>query len=174
MTAVTENTPPVVKLRPAYGSDWPMIYGWLQQVDVQRWWGNLSAAEADVRAALQEPMGLCSMILVDGHPVGYAQAQDAGTLGANVPAALTTGTFRVDAFIGDKGHRGRGVGQAAVRLVAQEVFATTLMLGLIVVVSLKNEAAIRLYEKLGFRWQRVIDDPLFGPAWLMRLDRVHP
>ena len=64
-----------------------------------------------------------------------------------------------------------GVGQAALRLVADEVFQTTMALGLIVVVAIKHEAAVRAYERAGFKWVRVIDDPLFGPSWLMRLDR---
>jgi ribosomal protein S18 acetylase RimI-like enzyme len=165
-----------VSLRPALPGDWGLIHGWLKQGDVQRWWGSLSAAEADVRAALQTPMGLCSIILLDGRPVGYAQAQDAGThfadpMGRDIPAALTAGTFRLDAFVGEASVRRRGVGQAAVRLVAEEVFATSLAVGVIVVVAISHEAAVRMYERLGFAWVRVVHDPLFGPSWLMRLDR---
>ena len=174
MNTGTSATAPVAQrptLRPAHEGDWALIHGWLRQPEVQRWWGSLSAAEAAVIAALRAPMGLCSIIEVDSVPVGYAQAQEAEPLGNGLPHALTAGVFRVDTFIGAPAYRSHGVGRAALQLVATEVFATTLALGLIVVVALKHEAAVRAYEKAGFRWVRVIDDPLFGPSWLMQLRR---
>ena len=33
--------------------------------------------------------------------------------------------------------------------------------------SVKNERAVRAYEKAGFRWQSVWHDPQTGPAWFM-------
>ena len=158
-------------LRPATDADWTRLHHWLRQEEIQRWWGSLSAAEAEVIAALQADMGLCSMIEVDRVPIGYAQALETGVIGRGVPRELTTGTFRVDLFIGERNRRRQNLGQAALRLVAAEVFSTTMALGLIVIVALKHEAAVRAYERAGFRWMRVIDDPLFGPSWLMRLDR---
>ena len=32
-------------------------------------------------------------------------------------------------------------------------------------------ANMRIYEKAGFRWQRVLSDPLFGPSWVMVRER---
>ncbi len=160
-----------VALRPATDGDWPLIERWLRQPEVQRWWGALSAAQAEVLAALSSDMGLCSIIELDGCPVGYAQAQEAQPLGVPLPAGDIAGTFRVDAFIGDQSARTKGIGQAAIKLVAAEIFTTSLAVAAIVVVPIKYEAAVRAYEKSGFRWVRVIDDPLLGPSWLMRLER---
>jgi RimJ/RimL family protein N-acetyltransferase len=159
-----------VMLRPADQRDWPMIRAWLGQSEVQRWWGSLATAEAEVMAAMRADMGLCSIIEVDHIAVGYAQALDTEPI-KGVPHALTAGTFRIDAFIANPAYRKMGAGQAAIRLVAHEVFATTLAPAVIVVAALKHEAAVRAYEKTGFKWIRVIDDPLLGPAWLMRLER---
>ena len=160
-----------VDLRPAHGGDWPKIEVWLRQSEVQRWWGSHSAAQAEVLAALSSDMGLCSIIEVDGLAVGYAQAQEAQPVGEALPLADTAGTFRVDAFIGEAQFRARGVGREAIALVVAEIFATSLAVAAIVVVPLKYEAAVRAYEKSGFRWVRVIDDPLLGPSWLMRVSR---
>jgi aminoglycoside 6'-N-acetyltransferase len=33
--------------------------------------------------------------------------------------------------------------------------------------SVRNERAVRAYEKAGFRWQSVWDDPGVGPSWFM-------
>ena len=162
---------PKIALRPADERDWALIDGWLHQPLVQRWWGSLAAAQSEVIAALRSDMGLCSIIEVDGVAAGYAQAQDARPLGPGLPAALTAGMFRVDAFIGDPARRGQEIAQAALHLVAEEVFATTLALAVIVVAPIRHEAAVRAYEKAGFKWVRVIADPLLGPSWLMRLDR---
>jgi aminoglycoside 6'-N-acetyltransferase len=165
---------PAVSLRPATERDYGLILSWLRQAEIQRWWGSLAAAQAEVRAALLAPMGLCSIILVDGEPVGYAQAQEMPPFNPPIPGADTAGTFRVDLFIGDVRFRRQGVAQTALQLVTQDVFATTLMLGCIAVVPLKHEAAVRTYERAGFSWARVIDDPLLGPCWLMRCDRERP
>jgi len=159
-----------VTLRPANDRDWPMINGWLRQPEVQRWWGSLATAQAEVMAAMRADMGLCSVIECDHIAVGYAQALDTQPI-ASVPHALTAGTFRIDAFIANPAYRKQGAGQKAIQLVAAEVFATTLSPAVIVVAALKHEAAVRAYEKSGFHWVRVIDDPLLGPSWLMRLER---
>ncbi len=161
----------VVTLRPATSADSALISGWLRQAEIQRWWGSLGAAEAEVRAALLAPMGLCSIILVGDVPVGYAQAQESQPLSPGDPPADIAGTFRVDVFVGESRFRRQGVAQTALGLVTAEVFATTLVLGCIAVVPLRTEAAVRTYERAGFTWVRVIEDALLGPCWLMRCAR---
>lgn len=161
---------PAVTLRPADARDWPMIDGWLRQPEVQRWWGSLATAQAEVMAAMRADMGLCSIIEAGHIAVGYAQALDTGPV-TGVPHAVTAGTFRIDAFIANPAYRNKGAGQAAIQLVAAEIFSTTLAPAAIVIAALKHEAAVRAYEKSGFQWVRVIDDPLLGPSWLMRLER---
>lgn len=74
-------------------------------------------------------------------------------------------------FIAEPALRGRGHGLGALRAMQAEVFGSTLALGLSVLVSVRNEAAVRIYEKAGFRWVRVLDDPLFGSSWLMLCER---
>ena len=56
-------------------------------------------------------------------------------------------------------------------LLAEEVFATTLAVACSGVVSIRNEAAARAYERAGFRWQRIWSDRLLGPSWLMLKER---
>ncbi len=59
-------------------------------------------------------------------------------------------------------------------LLTEEVFATTLAVACSAVVSIRNEAAVRAYERAGFRWLRVLQDPLLGPSWLMLKERPGP
>ncbi|MCP4781326.1 MAG: GNAT family N-acetyltransferase [Hyphomicrobium sp.] len=156
-----------VSLRPASRSDWDLICGWLVRDDTQEWWGPVSATETEVNMALRTEHGLCRIIEAGGAPVGYAHAVDATIWGDDLPQDLAPGTWDLDLFIASEDHRGKGVGQAALSLLKDEVFATTLAVAVCVFPSIRNERAVRAYEKAGFQWQRIWNDPYMGPSWFM-------
>lgn len=155
-----------VSLRPVEAGDWPLIRGWIKRPDIERWWGSASAAEAEMRLVAETGPALGRIVLVSGEPVGYAHAIDAVHWG-ELPEGMPAGTWDVDIFIADPQHRGKGVGEAALNLLAAEVFATTFALSLSVFVSVANESAVRAYERAGFEWARVWEDPIVGPSWMM-------
>jgi len=160
-----------IRLRPFGPADWDRLSKWLAQPEIERWWGTRSAAEAEIRSALQSASALCRIIEVDGEAAGYAQAIDVALLDGGLPPELPAGAWDADLFIASAEHRGRGVGQAALRLLAREVFATTLAIAISVFAPVRNEAAARAYEKAGFRWVGIVEDPIFGPSWIMIRDR---
>lgn len=162
---------PDVTLKPATDADWPMIRGWLATKSVQDWWGPQATIEAEVMMALDSEHAICRIITVDGTPVGYAHAFDAALWGENLPEGLAPSTWDLDLFIASERHRGQGIGQCALALLRDEVFATTLAVAVCVFPSIANERAVRAYEKAGFAWQRVIDDPVQGRAWFMVAER---
>lgn len=156
-----------ISLKPATRNDFGLIRRWLARPDIQDWWGPISATEAEVNMALGSGHAICRVIEVDGVAVGYAHAVDATLWGENLPDELEPGTWDLDLFIAAEDQRGRGVGQIALAKLREEVFATTLAVAVCVFPSVKNERAVRAYEKAGFRWQRVWHDPQTGPAWFM-------
>ncbi len=156
-----------IDLRPATRGDFALIRRWLARPDIQTWWGPVSATEAEVNMALASEHALCRIIEVDGTPVGYAHAVDATLWGESLPDDLEPGTWDLDLFIAAEDQRGRGVGQIALAKLRAEVFATTLAVAVCVFPSIRNERAVRAYEKAGFRWQRVWNDPIAGPSWFM-------
>jgi aminoglycoside 6'-N-acetyltransferase len=158
---------PRISLRPATRADFDLIRRWLAWPDIQDWWGPVSATEAEVNMALASAHAICRVIEADGVPVGYAHAVDATLWGDNLPEDLEPGTWDLDLFVAAEEHRGKGVGQVALGLLRDEVFATTLAVAVCVFPSVKNERAVRAYEKAGFRWQRVWNDPQMGPSWFM-------
>lgn len=160
-----------VRLRPATSADWPLIREWLRRSDIQEWWGPASATEAEVNIALNSAQAICRIIEADQQAVGYAHAVDATLWGDNLPDELEPGTWDLDLFVASEAHRGRGVGQVALAALAEEVFATTLAIAVCVFPSVRNERAVRAYEKAGFRWKRIWDDPLVGPSWFMVAER---
>ncbi len=161
----------VVALRPLRPADHGLVRSWLRDPGVQRWWGTIAAAEAAVAMALDSDAALCRMISLAGEPIGYAQAMDAAGLGEPLPASLPAGTYDCDLFIGVETHRGKGFGQRALAMIADEVFATTLAVACSVVVSIRNETAARAYENAGFGWREIWHDPVDGPSWVMLRER---
>ena len=160
-----------VCLRPARRSDWDLIRGWLARDDIQDWWGPASATETEVNMALSSEHGLCRIIEAGGAPVGYAHAVDATIWGEDLPQDLAPGTWDLDLFIASEEHRNKGVGQTALSLLKDEVFATTLAVAVCVFPSIRNERAVRAYEKAGFQWKRIWNDPHMGPSWFMIAER---
>jgi RimJ/RimL family protein N-acetyltransferase len=158
---------PHINLKPATRADFGLIRRWLALPDVQEWWGPVTATEAEVNIALGAEHAICRIIEADGKPVGYAHAVDATLWGDNLPQDLEPGTWDLDLFVAAEEHRGKGVGQTALALLRDEVFATTLAMAVCIFPSVKNERAVRAYEKAGFRWQSVWHDPLTGPSWFM-------
>jgi aminoglycoside 6'-N-acetyltransferase len=163
--------PAALRLRPATPEDRFRIRRWLAEPEVAAWWGNAASAEAEVNLALASEAALCRIIECDGTPVGYAHAVEAGVWGGKRPEELAPGTWDIDLFVASAEHRGRGLGAAALGLLAEEVFAATLAVACAGLVSVRNEAAVRAYERAGFRWRRIWHDPLFGPCWVMLKER---
>lgn len=162
---------PSVTLRPAARADLDMVRRWLRLPDIEAWWGPVSATDAEVTIALSSAYSICRIIEVAGEPVGYAHAADATIWGADLPQDLAPGTWDLDLFVAAEAHRGKGVGQAALALLRDEVFASTLAGAVCIFASVRNERAVRAYEKAGFRWHRVWNDPLSGPSWFMVCER---
>jgi RimJ/RimL family protein N-acetyltransferase len=160
-----------VRLRPARRADWDLIRGWLARPDIEAWWGPRSATEAEVNIALNSGHALCRIIEAGGVAVGYAHAVDATMWGDELPQDLAPGTWDLDLFIASEEHRGRGVGQTALSQLKDEVFGTTLATAVCVFPSIRNERAVRAYERAGFRWQRIWNDPHMGPSWFMLAER---
>jgi aminoglycoside 6'-N-acetyltransferase len=163
--------PARISLRDATSSDRFIIRRWLTKPHVIAWWGSKASAEAEIAIAMDSPSALCRIIEVDGMPIGYAHAIDIGVWGSARPAELPAGSFDVDIFIGSLAHRGKGYGATALTMLRDEVFESTLAVTLGLIVSIKNEAAVRMIENAGFRWRAVIQDPGLGAAWLLVADR---
>lgn len=160
-----------LSLAPAPSGDFARIRGWLGNPEVQRWWGNGASAEAEIRLAFASEASLCRLIQLDGLAIGYAQAVECGLSGAPLPSAVNPGTWDCDLFIGSQPHRGRGYGQAALDLLAAEVFSTTLAIACVIMVPVRHERAVRAYERVGFQWASIAEDPIHGASWVMIRDR---
>lgn len=163
-----------ILLRPALDSDWDLIGGWLRLPEIQAWWGTAASTEAEVRMVLQTPSAYPRIVMAGPDAIGYAHGIDALHWGSGLPDGMIPGTWDLDVFIAANGWRGRGAGLRAMDLLAEEIFATTLAPAVSVFTSIRNETAVRAYERSGFRWVRVHHDPIQGPCWMMVKERPRP
>jgi RimJ/RimL family protein N-acetyltransferase len=164
---------PAIFLRPALPEDRFRMRRWLGDAEVQAWWGSAASAEAEITLAMASGASLCRIIETGGVPIGYAHAVEIGLWGEQRPEDLPAATWDIDLFIASAEHRRRGAGRAALALLAEEVFATRLAVACCGIVSIRNEAAARTYERAGFRWTRIWQDPIDGPCWVMLRERPY-
>ena len=108
------------------------------------------------------------MITADGERVGYLcwQTPSASELADAGLTDLPDDLVDIDILIGEPEFLGRGVGpRALVLLLAKLRGAGVGFAGL--GTSTSNRAAIRAFEKVGFRAFRDFEDPEFGPCRYM-------
>jgi RimJ/RimL family protein N-acetyltransferase len=163
--------------------DLPLMLAWLTTPFVSRWYplsGN-EAVTADAVARKYQPYIRGErpthpyLILRGGEPVGYIQwylIDDWRAYAARVGAPQ--GAAGVDLFIGGPELAYRGLGSSALVLFLRRVvFAQSGVSCCVVGPSPDNKAAIRAYEKAGFRaWKTISGDSLDGAEFLMKIDRV--
>ena len=111
------------------------------------------------------------IVVTEGVPIGYAQAAEVGLWAAERPAELAPGMWQVACFVTPATDRGGSLVPRVLSQLTEEVFATTLAVACAALVSIRNEAGARAYERAGFRWQRIWRDELLDPSWLMLKDR---
>ena len=164
-------TQQAVRLRSATADDRFLIRRWLSDPQVQSWWGTAASAEAEVTLALASTAALPRIIERDGIPIGYAHAVETGLWAKAPPEGVPAGAWDVNYFVASAEGDDAGIGSAVLALLTEEVFATTLAVACSGLVSIRNEAAARAYERAGFRWLHVLQDPLLGPSWLLLKER---
>jgi aminoglycoside 6'-N-acetyltransferase len=147
--------------------DRELVAGWLRAPHVARWWGDPDKA---LREIVQRPAGGGdALIVADDVPVGYvrwqtptrAELDEAGL--HEIPGDAVD----IDIAIGDEGYVGRGVGPRALRRLVDRLLGQGRAPMVILATEVENTAAVRAYEKAGFRRRRRFDDPECGPCWLL-------
>lgn len=160
-----------IHLRPAAPEDRFLIRRWLSDSEMQNCWGTAASAEAEITLALASTAALARIVEHDGAPIGYAHAVETGMWAQKPPGSIPAGAWDVNYFLAPSVRDAGGVGAAVLALLTEEVFATTLAVACASLVSIRNEAAVRAYERAGFHWLYVLQDPLLGPSWLMLKER---
>lgn len=157
-----------IAFRPLRHEDLPLLHEWMTRPHVRRWWEEGDwpyerfASEyrryvdgedaADVRPYV---------VLVEGEPAGYIQSYDAYAWEElRGVAEIAPGTAGIDILIADPGRIHRGLGPRIIaRFLAAIVFATPGVTTCVIDPAPANHAAIRAYEKCGFRHVATVTVP---------------
>jgi aminoglycoside 6'-N-acetyltransferase len=160
-----------ITLRTFLTRDRFILNRWLGEAHVVAWFGARAIADAEIAIAQTSDSALVRIILCDDQPIGYVHAFDCALLGGARPAAMPDGGYVITAFIGAMDARGKGLGAAAIGLVRDEIFATSLTPSVAVMVPLSHERVVRALEKHRFQWREVWRDSALGACWILTSTR---
>jgi RimJ/RimL family protein N-acetyltransferase len=147
-----------VRLLDVSHDDLPLIEGWLSADHVRRRWGDprenlqlLRAPPAGSWRALVEADGRKVGLVLWQHP-GRQELHEAGL------EDLPEGVIDLDILIGEVDATGKGVGAAAIGLVADAVLADPAVPFVIAVAGADNQASLRAFARAGFERDRELCD----------------
>lgn len=158
-------------------SDLPLMHRWLNAPHVSWWYG-----EGSTYREIEEEYAPCIegreptepyLILYDGLPIGYIQTYRIPAYPEYARLVQVEDSAGVDLFIGEAEYLRRGLGPHVLRLfLAEVVFANDDVEVCVIGPESKNVAAIRAYEKAGFRYFKTIQVPGEPePEYLMWITR---
>jgi aminoglycoside 6'-N-acetyltransferase len=168
---------------PLREEDLDLVRAWLLRPHVRRWYDDVATdvypddTIAEYRLAMrgEDPTDLY-LIELDGRPIGQLQSylvDDDPEYAAMV--ALGRPAFGIDLFIGEADLIGKGHGPALVRAFLRDVAFPRYGVDLCVIGPTRsNVAAIRSYEKAGFRFLKTYLEPQSREQehYLMELTRA--
>lgn len=170
--------PTLIRFRPLEATDFPLMQRWLNTPHVLRWWKEpltleQVAAKYLPRIERREPTRQY-LILYGGTPIGSIQAYLLDDYREYEQAAqVEVGAAGVDLFIGEAEYLYQGLGPEILRrFLRQHVFSDPDVGCCVLGPDPENRAAIRCYEKAGFRYLKTIQVPGEDvPEYLMRILR---
>ena len=151
--------PRAISFRRLRTSDLALMHRWLNAPHVRRWWYAEGTSRAEIEEKYLPGIGDREetrrfVILHENEPVGYIQsyrisAEDDETYARLVDVEDSAG---VDLFIGEMEYLHRGLGRHVIRrFLSEQVFSDPGVKVCVIGPEPKNAAAIRAYEKAGFK-----------------------
>jgi aminoglycoside 6'-N-acetyltransferase len=146
-----------VLLRPGRPEDADRLFQIRNEPEVARWWGNADIEEEIGEEFIETDEGF--VIEADGEVLGAIQYHE-----ENEPMYRHAG---IDLFL-TTSRRGQGLGTEAVRLLARYLFEERGHYRLTIDPAADNAAAVRAYEKVGFRRVGIMRNYERGPDGVWR------
>ena len=163
----------VVTLETFSSAELVLLERWLHQAHVAPWYPYPSR---DLEYASRPPRNAGHwLIAVDAEPVGYVRWQhvDRETLDELGLLEVPAHSVDIDILLGDVAPTGKGIGPAALQLVAQRFLPDISVPQLGLTTSVHNSRAQRGFAKAGFVITRQYQPPGLGLCHLMIRDIAH-
>jgi aminoglycoside 6'-N-acetyltransferase len=140
-----------VQLRRATVDDIPLLHEWDRDPDVLASSGE-DGGDFDWDFEVPRDVSWRELLIaeVDGEPVGFMQLIDAAEEETHYWGDLEQGPWAIDIWIGSSRHRGQGIGESMMRQALDRCFARPGVDHVLIDPLLRNERAIRFYERIGF------------------------
>lgn len=139
-----------VRLRPATVDDVPLLHAWDDDPDVAASGGDDDAFDWEYEVPRDVDWRELLIAEDDGRPVGFLQLIDARQEETHYWGDIDHGIWAIDIWIGAAADRGRGVGAEMMRLALDRCFARPEVHTVVIDPLVRNERAIRFYERIGF------------------------
>jgi len=160
-----------VAFRSLAADDLPTVAVWLREPHVSRWWGDPVRALEKIADHIGSATVAPYVVTLDDQPIGYFQSYDIHAEVDHPYRDQPPGSIGIDLSIGDPDFVGKGIGPRIVEAIVDRLFADGVP-RVVIDPDPDNTAAIRAYEKAGFRtFDRRTS--IYGPAILMVRDREH-
>jgi aminoglycoside 6'-N-acetyltransferase len=137
----------------------PQLRSWLAAPHLAQAWNPPDEGVAEIASHLAMAHIAPYLIVEAGRPIGYLQVYHANPDEFWALHDLPRETYGLDLFIGPPELVGRGLGTRAVRLAVRHLSALPDAARLHIDPTPDNAAAIRVYEKAGFRRAGEIETP---------------
>ena len=168
-----------ITFRPLEPGDLPLIFRWLRDPEVSRWYWDVTELSDEDLAAKWEPRTQEDelvdrfIMLVGGMAIGEIQTNRGADFPVHQAEIGIPQAAGVDLFIGEKDYRHRGFGADILKaFISGVVFEDRQIQTCTIDPEPANTIAIRAYEKAGFRHVRTYFSAAAGvDVYLMRLDR---
>lgn len=153
-----------ISFRPLRSSDLPLMHRWLNAPHVARWYGedtSLRGIEEKYSPRIEDRDPLEPyLILYEDSPIGYIQTYPIFHDKGYARLVDVEDSAGVDLFIGDEDYLYRGLGSHILRrFLGEVVFENERVKTCVIGPETTNTAAIRAYEKAGFRYFKKIQVP---------------
>ena len=134
-----------ILFRPLEQSDFVMLHDWLNRDHVARFWkGPPTQEEVNEKygARLDSSSIFSFIVYFKDLPIGFIQAYE---------TADHDGSFGIDQFIGDRYLLGKGIGSTFIKKFTDSLLSRVDVVRVISDPTPNNPAAIRAYQKAGFK-----------------------
>lgn len=171
------NNRNAIQFRPITQDDIATLHRWRNLPHVAQWWqpSNITYAEAQAEytAYMRPSYGVRAyIIIIEGHDVGYIQSWRVADFPDYKPyVPLTDATTGIDVFIGEADYLHKGWGAPLIRrFICEHVFDDPAVPECVIDPLPANKAAIRAYEKVGFKHEKTFTHKGTG-VYFMRMRR---
>lgn len=162
-----------ITFKPLTEADIGLLTAWLEKPHVKEWWNDDLSHEQiwdKYRSRIGDPNTVSFIFYLDKKPLGFIQYYYASRVGHGWWPDAVAGTVGIDQYIGEEDYINKGYGTVIIRSFIEKLLAESHIKKIIVDVDPNNLRAIRCYEKVGFKRDKIIQTP-DGLALLMMLSK---